>query len=180
MTRFQLNRSPVRALALLFVTVLLAVGCSQSPLEVESSESAPQLLSRAPSQSPGYSLSPTSLYAEAVIPADRGGELVLFDVKLEVPAGAVGSDTLFSIRIPDPYVFYNEFGTDGLVFAKPVRVTMSYRDADLSGVDETTIRIAWYNESTGEFEDVACELDTLNKLVTAELHHFSAYGLISD
>ncbi|MBN1212525.1 MAG: hypothetical protein JXA92_08100, partial [candidate division Zixibacteria bacterium] len=90
------------------------------------------------------------------------------------------NDTVFSINIPDLNVFYNEFGTSGLVFDKPVKVTMSYRDADLTGVNETSIRIAWLNEASGEFEDLACEVDTVNKLITAELEHFSAYGLISD
>ena len=117
---------------------------------------------------------------DQVISAETGGRLEFFDVIIEVPAGAIDNDTTFSILIPDLSVFYNEFGTNGLVFNVPVKVTMSYRDADLTGVVEESIRIAYFNNVTGEFEDIVCQLDTVNKVVKAELHHFSAYGLISD
>jgi len=57
---------------------------------------------------------------------------------------------------------------------------MSYRDADLTGIDESTIRIGWLNGSTGLFQDVVCTLDRVNKTVSGEVMHFSAYALISD
>ena len=77
-------------------------------------------------------------------------------------------------------MFFNEFGTHGLVFPKPVKVTMSYRDADLSGVNESTIRIVWYDERDGLFKDIDCTVDPVAKTVTGYLNHFSAYGLVSD
>lgn len=163
--------------------LLLAVGCSESPLESTAPTQEVKVLGRSASSLASAMYSPgdgTDLYAEQVISAETGGRLEFYDVIIEVPAGAIDNDTTFSIRIPDLSVFYNEFGTHGLVFNTPVHVTMSYRDADLSNVVEETIRIAYFNNVTGEYDDVVCQLDMVNKVVKAELSHFSAYGLISD
>ena len=160
--------------------LVAAIGCSHSPVGPESSvTNEPVVLSRATRGAAVAGASPVNLYMEQVVPTATGGQLHLLDVTLDVPAGAVPNDTLFSIFIPDDEIFFNEFGTHGLVFDVPVTVTMSYRDADLSDVDETTIRIAWHN-GDGAWEDVECELDMVNQTVTAQLAHFSAYGLISD
>ena len=169
-------------LTLLMAISLVLIGCSRSPLDpAQSATSEPTLLTRAVDRNAGEaSAAPVNLYTEAVISAETGGRLELLDVMLEVPPGAVPNDTTFSVFIPDDAVFYNEFGTDGLAFDVPVRVTMSYRDANLTGVDETSIRIGYFNEETGAIEDVQCQVDLLRRTVTAELTHFSAYGLISD
>jgi len=179
----QINRLSLKLAALVLVAVALIAGCSRTPLGVENEpteSTEPTLLSRAPQADGSPSFSPVPMYAEQVIPTATGGELSLLDVTLSVPVKAVDNDTLFSILIPDPNVFYNEFGTDGLVFSRPVTVTMSYRDADLTGVNESTIRIGWLNETTGHFHDIECVVDFESKTVTGTLDHFSAYGLISD
>lgn len=170
----------LKAFALFCFVLLMAVGCSETPLGVSSDNGEPQILMRSADFVSTVSLSPAQFYVEEVISAEKGGTLSLLDVFLEIPPGAIDNDTLFSINIPDLNVFYNEFGTSGLMFNKPVRVTMSYRSADLSGVDESTIRIGWYNPTNGKFQDVVCDVDFENKVVTGELQHFSAYALISD
>ncbi len=179
MRQFTSRHAAILAGVLVLVAVFGFVGCADSPLD-SGSQTGSHLLTRAPRATGGASLSPVNLYTEQVISSKQGGTLSLLDVTLTIPAGAVPNDTTFSIFIPDDQVFYNEFGTDGLVFKKPVSVTMSYRNANLSGVNEATIRLAWYNPSTGAYIDVPCTVDTVNKTVTAELQHFSAYGLISD
>lgn len=180
MRHHRTNNMNVMIGALLVIATLLAVGCSQqSPMSSNDESSQPRLLSRSMS-SGAASLSPAELYTEARVSSAEGGVLSLIDVVLEVPAGAVPNDTLFSIAIPDPNVFFNEFGTHGLVFDVPVTVTMSYRDADLSGIDESTIRLGWFDPDTGEMHDMVCEVDYVTKTVTGQLNHFSAYGLISD
>jgi hypothetical protein len=147
---------------------------------MQSAPAEPKLLTRTASLGAGASLSPVNLYTEAVIPASQGGALSLLDVTLTIPAGAVKNDTLFSIRIPDDAIFFNEFGTDGLVFDVPVTVAMSYRDADLSGITESHIKLAWLDKRTNSWQSMACVVDTVSKTVTGNLYHFSAYGLISD
>ncbi len=178
------NRA-LTVLVAVMAIMLLSIGCSKSPVESSTEPSEPHLLQRTAvsflqMQSIFGSSGDSALYVEQKINAETGGVIQFYDVVLVIPPNALDNDTLFSINIPDLNVFYNEFGTSGLVFNQPVHVTMSYRDADLSNIDEETIRIAYYNEATGTFEDVICELDTVNKVVTAELNHFSAYGLISD
>ena len=174
----------VMATALLLAGGLLLTGCSQSPLEPNlepiSESSQPQVLSRSAAFTGGAQGSPITMYSEAVISAKDGGQLALFDVLLDVPPGALDMDTTYSISIPDINVFYNEFGTDGLVFNVPVTVTMSYRDADLSSVNESSIRIAWWNEDANTWVNMECQLDPVNQIVTGKLHHFSAYALVSD
>ena len=179
MPRSMHNKVVFGAVTILLGAVLVLTGCSRSPLDSSTTVEQPKVLSRMVDLS-GAALSPVPYHAEAVISAKDGGTLTLLDVTLQIPPGAVPNDTLFSIDIPDITVFFNEFGTDGLVFDKPVKVTMSYRGADLSGVNESTIRIGWLNERTGQWEDMLCTVDTVNQVVTGELNHFSAYGLISD
>jgi len=182
MARVMFGNPTVRIASVLIVAIMLFAGCSNSPLEspAENPESRPALLGRSAAAVSAAQLNASIFHTEQIISAAEGGRMVLFDVVLDIPPGAIDNDTLFSIDIPDLTVFYNEFGTSGLVFNKPVTVTMSYRDADLSQVVESTIRIAFYNPETGEYDDVECQLDMDNMMVIAELNHFSAYGLISD
>ena len=164
---------------LMLVGALLVTGCSRSPLGESSATTEPVVLQRSANSIAAASLV-GDLVADTVFTAAEGGRLTLLDVTLDVPPGAVPNDTLFSIAIPDLSKFYNDFGTSGLVFEKPVTVTMSYRDADLSGIDASSIRIGYFNEKTGEWESVVGTVDPVNMTVTAKLYHFSAYGLISD
>lgn len=177
MMRVKSNGLPVATLTVLLAAALVFGGCSESPLNSSTPEE-PVLLTKAACADGVAKV--VNLYVEDQISSEKGGVLTLADVTLEIPPGAVPNDTTYSIFIPDDEVFYNEFGTDGLVFDVPVTVTMSYRDADLSAVDESTIRIGYFNEATGQFEDLECRVDFVNKTVTATLSHFSAYGLISD
>ncbi|MCP4686257.1 MAG: hypothetical protein GY867_12530 [bacterium] len=182
MTRHNRQSIKFTAAAVLFAALVAFTGCSRSPVSTTEAETPePQVLSRSVNLVPGGpQLSPLNLYAEQVVSAEQGGRLELVDVVLDIPPHAVDNDTLFSIFIPTLDEFYNEFGTHGLVFNVPVTVTMSYRSADLTGVDESSIRIGWFNESSGTWQDMVCEVDPINKIVTGQLNHFSAYALVSD
>jgi hypothetical protein len=170
--------------AMLIAAPLLFTGCSQSPvepnLEPNQEPSQPQVLGRGGIFASGPQGSPIAMYTEQVVSAQSGGRIELFDVALDIPAGALDVDATYSISIPDISVFYNEFGTHGLVFNVPVTVTMSYRGADLSGVDESSIRLGWWDEVNGRWVDMDCQLDRVNQVVTGKLYHFSAYALVSD
>jgi hypothetical protein len=162
--------------AAMVLLMVLAVGCSQMPTQ-STEPSQPTLLKR---NVAAYKVLGESAYTDTVLSARDGGVVSLVDVQLEFPANALANDTLISISIPDISVFKNDFGTAGLVFNEPVKVVMSYRDADLSGVVESHITLAWYNEATGQWDKMICEVDTINKTVSGYLEHFSAYALISD
>ena len=167
------------AIAVMAAVGLGLVGCSQFPtkVDVEENQSDARLLTRR-----NISALPGSdpLYTETIMPAAEGGTITLIDVELYFPPNALDSDTLVYINIPNIMVFENHFGTDGLVFNQPVRVTMSYRDANLSGINESSISMAWFDERTDSWDQLDCALDTVNKTVTAYVSHFSAYALISD
>jgi hypothetical protein len=152
------------------------VGCSKSPTMSEPNQDV-NILTRSPMAA--AKVLGESAYDEVTIGVE-GGYLKVLDVELFFPEKALNDNQLIFIDIPDIVVFENNFGTHGLVFNEPVKVIMSYRDADLSGVKEETITIAWQNDRTGGWEPVECQLDTVNKTVTAYLNHFSAYALISD
>lgn len=177
MNRFKTKTNLTLLLAVLAVGASSMVGCSGNPIGEIANE--PTVLQRSlPAGGPQYG--PVDTYTEAVISSANGGELFLVDVNLSIPAGAVPNDTLFSINIPDLNLFYNEFGTVGLKFDVPVTVTMSYRNADMSGVNESTITLAWLHEKSGRWHQMDCTVDFVNKTVTGQLSHFSSYGLISD
>ncbi|SYZ72317.1 exported hypothetical protein [Candidatus Zixiibacteriota bacterium] len=165
------------AVVLSVVIALLAfAGCSQVPTQSAPSP-APHLLKRSVS---AMKILGDAAHVDTVLSAAEGGAVSLVDVELFFPPDALSSDTLISIDIPDITVFENHFGTAGLQFNVPVKVVMSYRDADLSGINEPTITLAWYNDVTGEWWKIPCTLDVVNKTVTGYLNHFSAYALISD
>ena len=152
------------------------IGCSKSPLNSEEPQDV-RLLKRSFS---AYKTLGDSAYIERIVSADLGGRLLLYDVQLYFPPRALSSDTLIFVNIPDLSVFANHFGTDGLAFNVPVQVVMSYRDADLSGVDESSIKMAWFNEEIGKWDIIDCSLNQDDKTVTAYVEHFSAYALITD
>jgi hypothetical protein len=157
------------------IALIAVVGCSKIPTQSDAPKQT-NLLKRSLS----VAKTAGALHTDTTISAANGGVVSLLDVELTFPPNALANDTLISIDIPDISVFENHFGTDGLQFSVPVKVVMSYRDADLSGVNESTIAIAWYNTTAGEWDKMVCTLDTVNKTVTGYLEHFSAYALISD
>ena len=180
MNRFKTLTKSTPLLAVLAIGTFLMVGCSGNPVGEIASE--PTLLQRFVSaDGPEYARRiKVTTYAEAIILSRKGGDLSVTGVDLFIPMRAVANDTLYSINLPDLNVFYAEFGTDGLEFDNPVTVTFSYADADLSGVDESNISLAWFNENISRWLKIDCEVDIVNKTVTGQLKHFSAYGLISD
>ncbi len=70
-----------------------------------------------------------------------------------------------------------EFGPHGLVFNSPVEVQLSYKKADLQGIDEETLKIFYYNEETELWELIGDEVDLKKKTVTGFLDHFSRYAI---
>ncbi len=169
-------------LAALMIVLSLALvgftGCSKAPTGVQDDSSGEvTLLQRNVAMA---KLFEDSYYVEQTVSAAEGGTVKLCDVILEIPPKALSVDTLISVEIPDPTLYADHFGTDGLVFNVPVRITMSYRDAILDNVNESTIKMAWYNEATGQWDIIRCLCDPVTKTVTGYVSHFSAYALITD
>ena len=137
----------------------------------------------------------------------RGGTITVGDSihgisKLVIPYGAIGtskdvesvsiSDASYSLLASSYDTYVNitfwwestgfleggaEFSPHGLTFNVPVRMELSYKDADLTGVNEDDLKIFYYHEETGEWEIIGDEVDKTNKLVIGYTTHFSRYGV---
>jgi len=60
---------------------------------------------------------------------------------------------------------------------KPVKIELSYKTADLTGIDENILGVYYFNEETDLWEFVGGEVDKKGKKVTAYLNHFSRYAV---
>ena len=72
-------------------------------------------------------------------------------------------------------------GPAGKRFKRPIIFTLSYKGADLGGIDESNLVIMYLNEDIGVWEVVdGSVVDTQKKRVSAPLTHFSRYGIGGD
>ena len=71
-----------------------------------------------------------------------------------------------------------EFGPHGLQFNQPVRLHLSYKRADLTGIDESKLGIYYYNEDIDEYELIpSSKVNTEENYVECNLYHFSRYAI---
>jgi len=70
-----------------------------------------------------------------------------------------------------------EFSPHGTTFNNPVEIRLSYKDADLTGINEEDIKIWYFNEIEGVWELIASDVDTRKKCVKGYLEHFSRYAI---
>ncbi len=117
-----------------------------------------------------------------------GGTVTLANgaVTLTLPPGAVPNDVLFTVQpatgfpttpptVPGTEL---EFGPNGIVFAKPVTMTIKYDPSKIpSGMVENKLRIhklingVWVQQNAGQ-------IDLVNKTVSAQVNGFSTYALL--
>ncbi len=115
--------------------------------------------------------------AETVVGPANGGELVLARHAVTIPPGALEDSTRITISVPNPRFVMADFGPDGLVFKKPVQVSISYRDLDLGNVEERNLTICLYDPKSNRWVDKHGKLDTVEKTVAVWADHFSRYAL---
>ena len=112
------------------------------------------------------------------------GDEAIGNSALSVPADAV--DDIVKIKMLKMKV--NKIGQvtaelrpDGTHFKRPVMLVLSYKGADLGGIDETSLAIFCLNEVTGVWELVPGSVpDPEGDKVSAPLWHFSYYAIGSD
>jgi len=64
-------------------------------------------------------------------------------------------------------------------FSEPLSVTLSYDDADVSGLDESTLKIQRYDDS--EWNQLeSCSVDTSANTITCTTTHFSDFAIFGD
>jgi hypothetical protein len=105
-----------------------------------------------------------------------GGLITFAGHSIRVPKYATRQDAEFSINISANDYITVDFGPDGY-FYQYVTVTISYKDADLTGIDPSRLTLAWYDETLGQWIDLGGVVDTANKTVTAKTNHFTQYTI---
>lgn len=73
-----------------------------------------------------------------------------------------------------------EFSPHGIQFEVPVMLKLSYKNANLNGITEDQLKIWYYHEDTGYWEELPSIVNTNSKTVTTFLEHFSRYALAAD
>jgi hypothetical protein len=125
---------------------------------------------------------PTVGTVSAVV-STSGGRLTLGQHTLVVPAGAVDGPTTFvmtkssdalEVSLTATQSLLNDVGSRG--FRKPVTLTLSYKNAESVSADESKLRILWLKPD-GTQEAQPSTVDVQGRKVTADLSHFSDYGL---
>lgn len=105
-----------------------------------------------------------------------GGLITFGGHRVKVPKYATRQDAQFSINISRNDYITVDFGPDGW-FDQEVTVTISYKEANLIGIDPTKLTLAWYDESTNRWVDIGGTVDLLKKTVTAKTRHFTEYTI---
>ena len=161
--------------------------CSeQSPLQssdnVTSTKRAPGELNILKSKS-GVSLNKLFV-KEQLITVAAGGEIEVGDQEhgksaLEFKPGDVSQDVLVTFSWESAGLLQGgaEFSPHGTTFNNPVQVKLSYKDADLTGINEQDIKIWYFNEIEGVWELIASDVNTEKKHVKGYLEHFSRYAI---
>ncbi len=113
----------------------------------------------------------------------EGGQLVVGNPsrgysKLIFEPNAISEDMTISLTYWIDDFFEGVFEPHGIQFNEPVRVELSYKNADLTGIDENDLKIYYFNESTNLWEYVGGDVDAANKLVVCYLEHFSRYAIV--
>ena len=118
-------------------------------------------------------------------------------VQISIPAGAVDVPTTlnFGIYAQPPasppqfalggFVFdisasQNGADVESLTFAQPVMLTIDYRDEDVTGLDESTLTLYFYNEATHEWGSDGITVltrDPVNNRIVVTITHLTTFGL---
>ena len=126
-------------------------------------------------------------YAEKLIKANKGGEIKVGNKKVGESKIKFGKhdlpeDLTIAFQWSANGTFEGMlnnlvFGPHGAQFNKPVRVELSYKTADLQGIDEKKLKVFYFNEETGLWELIGGDVDKKGKKVIAYLKHFSRYAV---
>jgi hypothetical protein len=118
------------------------------------------------------------------ISENEGGTIVAGDevsgyMSLDFMPGDLNYDTIIIFKW-DTNNFGAEFAPHGISFNNPVRLNLSYKTADVSAIDEESIRLWYYNENENNWELVGGDVDTEEKEVSTYISHFSRYALAGE
>jgi hypothetical protein len=105
-----------------------------------------------------------------------GGELRVGKHVLSIPGGALRDWVSITVVAPADTVNRIQFQPEGLVFRKPVQLTMSYVNCNIGPSAQPT-QIAYTDDSLVVLEYEPSVDDVVGKKVTGLLSHFSGYAI---
>ena len=122
--------------------------------------------------------------AEQYVTASDGGTVLLGDEtsgysSIDFMPGDLINNSVIIFEW-DSQSFFAELNPHGIYFNNPVRLTLSYNEADVSGVQEENLRIWYYDESQDDWELIGGQVDTEERQVEAYIGHFSKYALAEE
>jgi hypothetical protein len=174
---------------LVVAAAALAACTDSSPVEVNPTppnpptETPPQPTPPQPSPTPVGA--PTGAPRASATIGPQGGTLVSADGRLvlSVPAGALAAPAAVSVEPIGNHahggagVAYR-LAPHGVTFAKPVRLSFRYSDADIDGTVPQLLRVAFQDE-TGRWRMFRQpQVDAVAGTVTVETTHFSDWSLV--
>lgn len=195
-----MNKSWYRILAGLsavLVLVLLFVGCGTDSVPTSAQESERPLWTPAPGDelAPGRAVplvnsnyweelygmdvNPFRRVVATAIPIDEDGGIVTLGYHYYViPAGAVHELRSFTLGYASYAGVAVDCGPSPCSFDSPVMLVLSYRGTqyDQNGADPSALQI-WYAAEDGSNVSLESHVDTANRVVWAEVDHFSRYIL---
>lgn len=70
-----------------------------------------------------------------------------------------------------------DFFPEGSQFYEPVHIRLSYKDVDLTGINENDLAIYYYNSANGSWELISDNVNTQEDYVEGYITHFSRYAI---
>jgi hypothetical protein len=170
-----------KASAVVLAVVVLAVGVactseeSLGPSTVQPSESLTSTLSSALSNLHLLSCSTQPYAVTTKTIGTAGGTIQVGTHKLVIPAGALAQSVTIKAEQVSGNVNSVRFSPEGLQFAKPASLTLSYQNCSpLLGVLK---RVAYTDERLRILELIPSIDNLLSKDVTGSIKHFSRYAV---
>jgi len=69
-------------------------------------------------------------------------------------------------------------GPDGATFDPAVTLTFTLTEDEWAEIDDpTTLKVLWYDDATGSWQEVPAVVDAATRTITASVSHFSVYAL---
>jgi hypothetical protein len=175
-----------------FLALLLLVGCQKDPYAIsnesnETTMSQPKTYRRADQLkflTSKINRLNKRFSTQQFITNAVGGNIIAGDdtsgySALYFKPGDVPQDTLITFNW-DSHGYITDLFPHGIVFNTPVKIELSYKHADLTGIDESRLKIWYYDESINKWELIGGEVDTTQKVISGYIHHFSRYSVASE
>jgi hypothetical protein len=146
-----------------------------------------RLVTKVPSAIGSGQFAVTEVGSMVQVVGAAGGELVVGGHSLVIPAGAVDSDTEFTMTVvSDPYIHVSlhavrvSDSTEVTTFAVNLTLNLSYADAEIEDPNDLLNAYLIHGTVEGELEPLPSSVDFDLQVVSSPLSHFSDYAMAID